>query len=812
VAYDLAVFGGTGQWILLELLLRQLRGEQVNLPRNIWIVDPHQSDLAGSLPALLRSTEPRAGVKPTRIRPKRDARLTTTFDAVLDDELQPPAQYESLRRLLNNALTEFERTYPTEDGFFALPRLAASWIAFAEFEPPPLFLTEKYLQSEDDLLIITGSLAGGTGAGLIPQTLLRTRAAEPDHWKRTVVVQAVLPWFNPELSPAAGTGETVRWSQCTRNAADGVRALKRITDDIDLRAPAGKLDLPETLCSIAAIDPETARITPPPDHRRVEVSGVAPAFIRAVADSLLHLAEERDAVMAAAARKVVFGPATIPVPDGTVDPMSQYSRRDGFVAQQLNALHREVTAKKEAVVSRRTISLHRGFGTALGKVFLARSLTGYTNKTPQGTTAWKLFWDAWLQAIEQRARSLNDGKSGGEAVAEDVDRTIKTLDRAFAADDEMSKLLDAADEQPASAAASGRRIAGQFADALLRSEAEWTRDTVAYLYLVPGIAISPTRAAAAARLQPFEDEDVRRLADSYDAVTFTSFHGSSYARTLGTAHKLADLLHSNNAQDVARSISSWALSPLMTLWRAAVRGLLTFDERPIDRTDKIIARLIRNEMIDKDLGESITTVSFQALPVGFVTMELGFVPHVELIDELGRDVSVRERFEQLSALMPSDADDDHAILRAFAQFAIERKGASADVAWTKLLLASSKAVPGAVVDLLTAWAMPSRPVRLRLSRDGSAAELPLPLGIDALTLNALRAIAGSQRASDLFVARDDGVLEFNALGLREELGRYSLVSGRRYVTRIFPQAIRQAARFVEADGTAADTLVVSHWR
>jgi hypothetical protein len=327
MAFDLAVFGGTGQWVLLEFLLRHLRGETVELPENVWIVDPHQPDVARSLPAQLRSVEERAGRPSLRIRPTRDARLTTTLDSVLDDELKPPAQYEQLRQLLSSAATVYERSYSTERGFFALPRLAASWIALAGFETPPPFLEDLYLEAAGNPLIITGSLAGGTGSGLIPQVLLRTRAKSPDHWKRTVIVQAILPWFNPELGSAAGTGDTVKWAQCERNAADGVRALKRIMNDIAVRAPGGQLDLPETLCSVAGIPPEVAERTAPPEHQQVASSGVTPPFIRAVGDSLLHLAEERVAEATAAVEKVVFGPATLAVPRGSAnDPLARRLR------------------------------------------------------------------------------------------------------------------------------------------------------------------------------------------------------------------------------------------------------------------------------------------------------------------------------------------------------------------------------------------------------------------------------------------------------------------------------------------------------
>lgn len=811
MAFDLAVFGGTGQWVLMELLLRHLRGEDVELPENVWIIDPHQPDVARSLPAQLRSIEERAGRASVRIRPTRDARLTTTLDSVLDDELTPPTRYEQLRQLLSSASTVYERTYSTERGFFALPRLAASWVALAGFETPPPFLEDLYLEVAGNPLIITGSLAGGTGAGLIPQILLRTRTAPSDRWKRTIVVQAILPWFNPELGNAAGTGDTVKWAQCRRNAADGVRALNRIMNDIAVRAPGGQLDLPETLCSVAGIPAEVAERTAPPEHQQVAASGVTPAFIRAVADSLLHLAEEREAEAAAAVEKVVFGPATLAVPRGSAnDPLARYQQRDGFVAQQLLALSNAVMTKKDHVVSRATVSLHRGFGRALGQLFVARALTGFSARTQHQSTAWKLFWDSWIERITTRAASLDDGAGSGMAIASDMDRTIAIVDKAYGDDQRLAAMLRQADVPAETSAAAGRQIADQFVDILLRAEsAALAAAAGEYAYLVPRGALAPTREAAAARLQAFEAAEVRQLANSYYESTFMEFHGSSYARTFGTAHKLADMLRSTNQQDVSRAFSSKVITPLITLWRAALHGLLTYDARPLDERDPIIDRLIRHEQIERDFGSTIVTVSYRGSMLGFLTAELGFVPHVEVIDELGELDSVRQAFRRCAAALSSAADADLAILRAFAQYATEQYNVQPDVAWAKLLLAGAAAGANARA-LLEAQTIPSRPISLRTSETGASAELPLPLLVDETTLASLRIIAGTTRAADLFKV-DSGVLQFDVLGAQAELGNYSLVSGHRYLTSVVPKEIQEAARFVEEHGTG-NSLVVSHWR
>jgi hypothetical protein len=372
-------------------------------------------------------------------------------------------------------------------------------------------------------------------------------------------------------------------------------------------------------------------------------------------------------------------------------------------------------------------------------------------------------------------------------------------------------MLRQADVSAETSAAAGRQIADQFVDALLHAESvALSEDRGEYAYLVPHGALVPTRAAAAARLQAFEDAEVRQLADSYYESTFMEFHGSSYARTFGTAHKLADMLRSTNQQDVTRAFSSKVIAPLITLWRAALHGLLTYDVRPLDGTDPIIERLIHHEQIERDFGASLVTVSHHGAMLGFLTVELGFVPHVEVIDELGELDSVRQAFRRCGAALSPSPDADLAILRAFAQYATERYGVNPNIAWVKLLLAGAAARANAR-QLLEAQTIPSRPISLRASEAGAVAEVPLPLLVDATTLEALRAVAGTTRAADLFKPTDAGVLQFDVIGMNTELGSYSLVSGRRYLTSVAPNEIQEAARFVEAQGTGT-TLVESHWR
>ena len=116
--------------------------------------------------------------------------------------------------MIEGSLTVSEKTYSTRRGFFALPRLASAWVALSGFEHQGRvetpFLDHDYTErATPDPLVFAGSIAGGTGAGLLPQLLLRARSGTWQQWQRPIIVMAVLPWFNPQLAGIPGAAETV---------------------------------------------------------------------------------------------------------------------------------------------------------------------------------------------------------------------------------------------------------------------------------------------------------------------------------------------------------------------------------------------------------------------------------------------------------------------------------------------------------------------------------------------------------------------------------------------------------------------------
>ncbi|HEY0158239.1 MAG TPA: hypothetical protein VGF28_13235 [Thermoanaerobaculia bacterium] len=810
--YDLAVFGGSGQWVLLELLLRKARGEHVEMPTRTWIIDPHQPDRAGTLPALVLKFETSQRLTVQRIRPKRDALRQPTFDAVLDKELDPAAAYEGLREHIEAVLTATERAYPTESGFFALPRLAASWVALAGFEHDPPFLVPKYLE-EPGQLVLVGSLAGGTGAGLLPQMLLRVRAAEPAQWGKRVIVQALLPWLNPKK--ATGPGEKVPWEHCLRNAGDGIRALRRIMDDIKARVPAGGGVVPETLCAIAGVPPASAAASAPPDEQKVEKAGVAPRFIRVAVDSLLLLVGSQDQQNAQAA-KVVIGPAPVPLQGEAAELLAEYESRDGFSAVQLRALAEEITAKHSLVAG--AVSLHRGFGRVIGGLFVARSLSGFTSRSKHGSTAWQSFWDGFTGELVKRADSLDDGRGVAVSLAKDIPATLKALDALFKSDDDRAQLFMDADAQAENATAAGASIAKKLSDALIASRAQTAPNRYGYAFPTNGV-LRPTHVAAGPALRNFEDdEEARNLADLYQRSTFTGFYGASYARTYGQALKLADLLRESTVQILAAQRGNKLLASLLVLWRAAIHGLLTYRSAAIDPRDRVFSRLIDHERITRDFGSSLTTVRYGNQVVGFLSLELGFIPHVAVLDDRGEHAEAEEAFRACARDLPASLDVDRLLLTALGHYATGSLQASTEVAWVKFLLSCADTPDGFdETDELERNTLPSRPIELSLNTTGDVRFVPIPLVTPAAELAALRAINWSTRAKSMFsvapTRNEESELIFGVFDDRIPIARTSHIDGRWYIHELLSAELNDAARYVEnTSGRAQAGLVVATWR
>ena len=90
MAYDLVAVGGTGQWIVLDLLLRARRGEPVQLPKDIWVVDPHTPGEDGTLPTILERVATETNVAIKRVRPRYDETKRNSFDDVLNEVFTLP--------------------------------------------------------------------------------------------------------------------------------------------------------------------------------------------------------------------------------------------------------------------------------------------------------------------------------------------------------------------------------------------------------------------------------------------------------------------------------------------------------------------------------------------------------------------------------------------------------------------------------------------------------------------------------------------------------------------------------------------------
>jgi len=318
MSFDLVVIGGTGQWFLLELCLRRRRDrdpQAAPFPDAIWLVDRDLSpineppgaervadqDLAAALAREL-SAIGEIDEDPGRFELSRIAcqpalhRVTHLQGLLASPELADVAWI---------ATSQKERNIDVRRGFFALPRLSAIWTSIQGFEGQgavvdgePSFLQRSFLEPAGESpqpLVVVGSLAGGTGAGLLPYFYQRLRDAPARSWRRPVVILAVLPWFQP---PREGAGQfaTISWERCCRNARSGIRALHRLSRDLQRRAieegsgqlPAG---LPSTTCVLAGPQIREAKALPVSDlvPGAAVRRGYIAASIQLLADGLVDL-------------------------------------------------------------------------------------------------------------------------------------------------------------------------------------------------------------------------------------------------------------------------------------------------------------------------------------------------------------------------------------------------------------------------------------------------------------------------------------------------------------------------------------------
>jgi hypothetical protein len=817
MSYDFVAVGGTGQWLLLDLLLRARRGEGVELPNDIWVVDPHLPGEAGTLPTLLEqvSNETRTIIK--RVRPRYDEVARNSFDDVLNEALTPPENYQPLRDVIEASLTAGEKTYSTRRGFFALPRLAAAWVALSGFEFEGRveipFLDPDYVGRETpDPLVFSGSLVGGTGAGLLPQLLLRARGAAWQQWKRPVVVQAVLPWFNPEHGEARGAAETVAWDYCLHNAADGVRALHKMASFLRSCVPAGHGDIPATVISFCGISPSVAKDIAPPSEVRVQTSGVTPPFVRTIADSLLLLSTPRDAQALAPENPVVIAAGVVPAVAGEVDPYSWYGGSNGFVAVQMETLANEIAAKKERTRSG-PLSLHRGFGETIGSVLVARGLEGFSSKDSYGRSAWDHYWDGWYARMKKRIEALDKSTAIAVAIAKDVTRTIKQLDARFADQKAFAPVLARANGAPENSAVNGAEFADRIVDAAIAAyETDPSRGKrTAFARLIPA-ALEIVRACEAT-LDALTDQELRRLADLYEPLTWRTFYGASYARTLGQALKLGGLIETAPEADIALYREHPVIVAMLTLWRAAVRGLLEIRSMLIDPGRRPIRDLLDHEKIDLDLGPSATSLWYKNVLVGFCSLDLGFVPHCEVIDVRGKVPEPVRALEACRQAMAS-AQPDLALLHAFAKRFVQGNDAARTIPWVRLLLGTADDTDhGDASAYLEGHSYPALPIALRvrpMSVGSHWESVVLPRMLEQPALEAVRSVSATEHAQDLFIVRGADLF-YRGFEREVRLARLSVVGGRTYASELVSlDSFIDAARQVERGGRAS--IFVTSWR
>jgi hypothetical protein len=304
--------------------------------------------------------------------------------------------------------------------------------------------------------------------------------------------------------------------------------------------------------------------------------------------------------------------------------------------------------------------------------------------------------------------------------------------------------------------------------------------------------------------------EVRRLADLYESPGYTTFYGGSYARLSSSMHKLSDIVRDTSPSELQVQIDQpGPLRDVLTLWRAAIHGLLVYERYPLNIDDPVVARLEEAEGIRRDWGSDATVLKFSGEAVGLASVELGLIPHTEIIDAAGdRRHPSAVAFERLR-LRLKQSPSDLAILRVFAQHIIEAAPNSRDVSWCKLLVAAAPQFEGDLLEFLDSHSLPS--TRLTLSC-GTAAPgtFHIPLVSHEIVLTSLRAI-NTTNSRDLFARQQDRLI-FTRAGQEKELARISGADHERLVVSIpSPDAVVHAARYSEINGTA-EPFAQMTWR
>ncbi len=862
MSFDLVVVGGTGQWLLLELCLRLERSpdpaKSMDFPENVWLVDRDLGPL-NQLTAGNASRDHLSTVLQARLQEASRLRKADNHYSLSRIACQPAMGRESnLGSLLSDpketdiawvATTQLERNTDVRQGFYALPRLSAIWTSIQGFEgqPPaviagvPGFLTPASLAPAGPAtrpIVVVGSLAGGTGAGLLPFLYQRLRDAPVAEWRRPVVIVAILPWFMPPAE-AGGQFQTISWTRCCRNACSGIKALHRISCDLRRRAlEAGEQELPPelppTTCVLTGPSIEEAKATP---VERIDPTGagqrgfISP-IIQMLADALPELIDQgrpqdqrqRFSFGTLQARFLrVASASRLPAASDLVSLHAAGTYWAALRAQAVATMDLEHAAhlSRHGALALSGVQQVSGLRRSLGPMVLSavlarRELT-------------RTFLQSFAARLSRRAADLRaaldsrvSASAAGNlpAIFEELDNILEKQDR--------ERLWKSADVKDGEAEKRGTDAADLVFAALLRTsdQARSSGDLRAGGYTVEVRRLLPLHAdqtdlgaeGVSFHGLPgvFESAaEVEALAEIYareGELGVEECDSRSYATFLGTAHVAADLaatLRVGHPPD-----DQHPLRCAIPLWRGFLHGLLELSPaQPPLRRGQIV---LSEGSLDAPRAfgprfESIVIRMPQAatgrpVALGVAAAALGLVPHTDLLETPTPPDKLDEAFAELEARLAKiepDRTSDYRVLASFARHHLQRSQGYLPP-WYRLLtsLCPDYPRPGEIASWLYSCTLPGRSLPLQLAPGDMPVEVFLPLRLDRAAVAAILAAAEQE---DFFVSSSSGI-DFQpfAGGDRVPLLRFVRANGE--VRRIVWRDVAEIAKAATAVPTAPDGL------
>lgn len=786
MSFDLVAIGGTGQCVLLELLFRRERNAETPLPANVWVVDPDDGQggqvdhLAGRLAEAARA----AGITLSWVWPLRAG-------AALKDVVGNPARLpHGAREYFSAALTDIEMEQVAAKGFYAMPRIAGAWVGLCGFDPGLPFAAPN-LTAAPGRLVMVGSLAGGTGAGLLPSLISAVRQSAPESWKQELLVLPVLPWFNPSLCGGPA------WEDTLWNAHDGLLELDRLTDSLNRRVTASGVlsaSVAPTFVSVVGADGDATTTAPPQIDeawRARSFGGELAEIVDLVVDLVSH---KRKAEVNADPMRALVGFGELP--ERRAGGYAGGGVRNRFVAEQVLVLRDSIRYVREN--NRFLIGSH--LGRFVDAIIKATTQPGSSQD----------FWDHFDGALAERARTLGElSGAGGVAAAFDVVETGKVIDRGCGA--RRKEATDLANSIAVRDA--GVQVAGMIVNCLLAAEekraVEVLRSSPSTVPLMSAglrnalLTDTKYQPRAVEGLSSFKyhgPEAVKVLAAAL-RPTGAAFHGSSWARLLGHAHKYDNIARIDASRDQGHP-----LGEALLLWKAALLGLLQFRDYTMTDPDRHQMSWYRAEDFAHDVGPRLTTLWYEDQCVGIATAKNGLLPSAELVDDKGRKLNQQKRetpvwiahdnLVQAVRRHESDASLLPQLLEAFAQVAAG--GRRPVASWAQVIWPTTTGIGGASpTQLLNQHTLPAS--RISLSTDAEVRELRLPLLVKNKDL--VRSVVCNRAASRILEVDSAGALTLSKPN-PANLGTVEIDGNRRYLLTLDTAGWQAAGRRVtsQSDG------------